>query len=129
MLVYSGKPCSTDRYVIDSSVLEERDQPTLDGGEYDHDACGLMGDDSAVSPQLGDEGSAFCLSDPAEKILVGPADTDTLWSRKMCDIYFGQLRYGTTVTAGTPTASACYSMICSANNLDLWELRNNNVLF
>ena len=88
MLVYSGKPCSSDRYVIDNSVLEERDHPTLDGGEYDHDACGLLGDDSAVSPQLGDEGSAFCLSDPTEKILVGPADTDTLWSRKMCDIYF-----------------------------------------
>ena len=83
MLVYSGKPCSSDRYVIDKSVLEERDHPTPGGGEYDHDACGLLGDDAAV-------GSAFCLSNPcpAEKILVGPADADTLWSRKMCDIYY-----------------------------------------
>ena len=85
MLVYSGKPCSSDRYVIDNSVREERDHPTLDGGEYDHDACGLLGDDAAVSPHLGDEGPAFCLS---EKISLGPADADTLWSRKMCDILF-----------------------------------------
>ena len=109
MLVYSGKPCSSDRYVIDRSALEERDHPTLGGGEYDHDACGLLGD-----------GSACCLSDPcpAEKISVGPADTDTLWSRKMCDIYLfstAEIRQKAAGGRHSKWLLPVNSMICSAN--------------
>lgn len=92
MLVYSGNPCSSARYVMDNNVREVRDQPTLEGGEYDHEMYALSEDlvPSAVRSFVPVLVPLFEGAPPAaaqKAILVGPADVvGTLWRRKMCDI-------------------------------------------
>ena len=95
--MYSGTPCSSDRYVMDNNVREVRDHPTLEGGEYDHEIYALSED---VPPSEGAPPSVA-----RKAILVGPADVvGTLWRTNLCAILEtrGKLRGGFSISRASP---------------------------